>query len=135
MNAPIWKCSLPGTNRAPGMLSGEVVRTVPGKTPQLWPLSIDLAIAEKFVAQSPSRPQFLMDMKFMYWVLPMEMAEVGITPVSCGARWMLLTTCLESPGAHNGEPEYLSLGTPSATLIPLDRSRSWLRNRVLYRHC
>ena len=70
-------------------------------------------------------------MKLMYWVLPSEMAAVGMIPVSCGARWMVLTTCLERPVVHTGEPEYLSLGTPSAMWIPCDRSWSELRNRVL----
>src|SRR5690349_20053588 len=71
----------------------------------------------------------------MYWVLPMAMAVVGMMPVSLGALWMVLTTCLERPFDHIAEPEYLSLTTPSATWIPLDRSRSLLRNRTLYRHC
>lgn len=58
----------------------------------------------------------------MYWVLPIDMPDVGMMPVSCAALWMVLTTCLESPGAHTGEPEYLSLGTPSAMWIPCERS-------------
>ncbi len=51
----------------------------------------------------------------MYWVLPRDIADVGMIPVSCAALWMLLTTCFDRPGAHTGEPEYGLLGTPSAT--------------------
>src|SRR5215475_8959860 len=114
MNAPIWKFSFPGWNRAPGTFSGEDGRMLVGNTPQFWPLSFDTAKPEKLVDHSPSRPQFLMDMKLMYCVLPMDIPDVGMSPVSSGARWMELTSCLDRPDDHTGEPEYLSLGTPCA---------------------
>jgi hypothetical protein len=98
-------------------------------------LSRDIAIAEKFVRQSPSRTQSLMDMKFMSCVFPMDIPAVGMIPVSCGAFFMVLMICLESPDGYDGEPAYLSLGEPGATWIPFDRSWSELRNSVLYRHC
>jgi len=53
-------------------------------------------------------------------------------PVSCAALWMVLTTCLERPFVHTGEPEYLSLGAPSATWIPRDRSWSNCGTARLY---
>ena len=89
------------------MLSGAGARTVRGRPPQCSPLSGDTAIAEKFVVQRPSLSQFLMDMKLTYWVLPTEMPAVGMIPFSVGAHLMLLMICLERPGAHTGEPEYL----------------------------
>ncbi len=75
-----------------------------------------------------------MDMKLTNWVLPTETAAVGMIPVSDGAFLIVLMICLERLGPNSGEPEYRSFTTPGATLIPLFRSRSWLRNNVLYRH-
>jgi hypothetical protein len=89
------------------MPSGAGVRTVPGYTPQCSPLSGDTAIAEKFVVHRPSLSQFLMDMKLTNWVLPTEIPAVGMIPFSVGAQLMLLMICLERPGPHTGEPEYL----------------------------
>jgi hypothetical protein len=63
------------------------------------------------------------------------MPAVGMIPVSVGATLMLLMICLERPGAHTGEPEYLLETTPFGTLIVLARARSWVLNSVLYRHC
>src|ERR1700682_2605823 len=117
------------------MLSGAGVRTVAGEIPQFSPLSGDIAIAEKFVVHPPGLSHCLMDMKLTYWVLPTEMPAVGMIPVSVGASLMLLMICLERPGAHTGEPEYLLETTPFGTLVVWDRARSWLRNSVLYRHC
>ena len=76
-----------------------------------------------------------MDMTLTYWVLPTEMPAVGMIPFSVGAHLMLLMICLERPGAHTGEPEYLLETAPFGTEIVLAREPSWLRNNVLYRHC
>ena len=48
---------------------------------------------------------------------------------------MVLMICLEMPGRHTGEPEYLLATTPLGTATVLDSERSWLRNSALYRHC
>src|SRR5215208_1678652 len=103
--------------------------------PQRSPLSGDTAIAEKFVVHEPLASQLLIDMKLRYWAPPAEMPAVGMMPVSAGAQLVLLTICLETPGAQSGEPEYLLETTPFGTLIVLARAPSWLRNSMLYRHC
>ncbi len=73
-------------------------------------MSGDTAIAEKFVVHEPELSQLLIDMKLMYRVVPTDIPEVGMIPVSAGANLMLLMTCLDS-------------------------GRSLVRNIVLYRHC
>src|SRR4051812_35402699 len=76
-----------------------------------------------------------MDMKFRYWFRPTATPAVGMMPVSCEAFPMVLTICLEMPGRHTGEPEYLLATTPLGTATVLASDRSWLRNSALYRHC
>ena len=98
-------------------------------------MSGDTAIAEKFVVHEPGLSQLLIDMKLMYCVVPTAIPDVGMMPVSDGANLMLLMTCLDSAGAHSGEPEYLLFTTPFGMLTVFDRARSLVRNIVLYRHC
>jgi hypothetical protein len=52
------------------------------------------------------------------------MPAVGMMPVSCGACPMVLTICLEMPGRHTGEPEYLLETAPLGTATVLDSERS-----------
>src|SRR5215212_5820373 len=92
-------------------------------------------MAEKFVDHWPGLSQLLIDMKLMYCVLPIAMPDVGMMPVSERANLMLLTTCLDNAGAHNGDPEYMLLTTPFGISTVCARERSLVRNIVLYRHC
>ena len=80
------------------------VRTVPGYTPHVSPLSPETAIAEKLVVHSPLPSQLLMDMKFMNCFPPAATPAVGMMPVSSGAALMEFTTCLAMPGRHTGAP-------------------------------
>ncbi len=83
----------------------------------------------------PGLSQLLIDMKLMYCVFPIAMPDVGMMPVSDGANLMLLTTCLDSAGAHSGEPEYWLFTTPFGIATVSASERSEVRNMVLYRHC
>ena len=50
---------------------------VPRLTVQFSPLSVETAIAEKFVVHWPGLPHCLTDMKLTYCVVPTEMPAVG----------------------------------------------------------
>jgi hypothetical protein len=98
-------------------------------------LSEDAAIAEKFVVQRPSLSQLRIDMRFITWVLPIATPAVGMMPRSVDAHFGLLTTCLAMPDGQIGAPEYRLDRPALGTATVFDKAPSWLRNRVLYRHC
>lgn len=75
-------------------------------TVHVSPLSLETATAEKFVDHDPGWPQALIDMKLTYWVVPTEIAAVGMTVTSFCTRLRLAITCREKldPGPLTGEP-------------------------------